>query len=173
MNLRCTSKLLKLLGVRPEMEPPEEHHNWYGNLLWIDRRKSLLLTHEDTLFSIFVPDIRKADLTPLGQFMAEHISVALRQERLPPRTFGELSNPQVTVAKTRSRSVLGSMNDMAYNCFHWVESLGGLANMQVEKLNHDLRTTPMGALNYAYPLDKVKELAWQPSAQKAHGTEGV
>lgn len=113
MNLRCTSKLLKLLGVRPEMEPPEEHHNWYGNLLWIDRRKSLLLTHEDTLFSIFVLDIRKADLTPLGPFMAEQISVALRQERLPPRTFGDLSNPQVTVAKTRSRSVLGSMNDMA------------------------------------------------------------
>src|SRR3972149_2635576 len=39
---------------------------WYLNLLWIERGKCLLLTHAGTLFRVFVADVRKADLLPIG-----------------------------------------------------------------------------------------------------------
>jgi hypothetical protein len=66
--VRCTAKVLALLEVRrsslPELESAGE--DWYVNLLWVDRRKCLLATQAQTAFSVFVPDVRKADLHPSG-----------------------------------------------------------------------------------------------------------
>lgn len=171
MNLRCTAKLLKFLRERPHSDPPDTNgQDWYANLLWIDRRKCLLLIHELTLFPIFAPDIRKADLTPIEPFLVGQIAQALRAERLPPRTFGELETLEVTLAKTRSRSVLGSMNDMALTCWNWTQSAGGIGDLDIDKLNHQLRRTPMGALDGAYSLDKAQELAWGPSLESTQQT---
>ena len=64
MVVRCTAKALKLLGAKQsslaQIEPGDD--DWYVNLLWFERRKCLLLTHAGTVFSVFVPDVRKADL---------------------------------------------------------------------------------------------------------------
>lgn len=41
MILRCTAKMLTLLGARatalPDVQPSDD--DWYLNLLWIERRK--------------------------------------------------------------------------------------------------------------------------------------
>jgi hypothetical protein len=82
--LRCTAKMLSLLGARPRdlvtIEPSDQ--DWYANLLWLDGRKCLLLAHAGTLFSVFVPNIRKADLLPIGRSVIGSI-----QAELGPRTF--------------------------------------------------------------------------------------
>ena len=56
--------MLDLLGGRSltlsELSPTED--DWYLNLLWIDRQKSIPLTHADTLFSVFRAGLRSADL---------------------------------------------------------------------------------------------------------------
>lgn len=92
MIVRCTAKVLTLLGVRrsslPELEPDGE--DWYVNLLWVDRRKCLLATQAETAFSVFVPDVRKAELDPLGPRLADAIVGALDDERLPPDALGDL-----------------------------------------------------------------------------------
>ncbi len=46
----------------PKAKDPEDE-DWYANLLVLDRRKCLLLTHAGTLFTIFEPDVRASDLT--------------------------------------------------------------------------------------------------------------
>ncbi len=58
MILRCTAKMLKLLGARPGDLVPVKHNDqdWYANLLWLDGRNCLLLAHAGTLFSVFVPE---------------------------------------------------------------------------------------------------------------------
>ena len=43
--------------------------DWYANLLWIGRRKCVLLTHAGTAFSVFVPDVRKAHLARFGPWV--------------------------------------------------------------------------------------------------------
>jgi hypothetical protein len=57
--LRCTAKVLNLLGARPtdlvRVEPSDD--DWYANVLWLDRRKCLLLAQAGTLFSVFVPAV--------------------------------------------------------------------------------------------------------------------
>jgi hypothetical protein len=111
--LRCTARLLALLGVKPERLTLVSANDWYANLLWIERRKCILMTHAGTLFSVFAPDVRKADLAPLGGFAVSAIQRALVAEGLPREALGRLDPADVRVAPTASRSILASMNEMA------------------------------------------------------------
>jgi hypothetical protein len=53
--LRCTARLLDLLDMRDAtlVDDAASDEDWYANVLWIDRRKCLLLTHAGTLFPVF------------------------------------------------------------------------------------------------------------------------
>lgn len=86
--LRCTRKLLRLLGAGPAAGPAPGAEDWYGNLLWFDRRKCLLLTHADTLFSVFEADVRAAGLRDTQRLVTSLIARELAYEGLPPATFG-------------------------------------------------------------------------------------
>jgi hypothetical protein len=59
--LRCTGRLLSTIGGRSRQtlnsEAPASDADFYANLLWIDGRKCLLITHTGTLFWIFVSDV--------------------------------------------------------------------------------------------------------------------
>jgi hypothetical protein len=105
--LRCAEKLTRLLGLRragltePAAGPYSE---WYANLLWLDRRKCVLFTHAETLFSFLVPDVLKADLANVGEFFMNHLEFELVTEELPLNCFGRLDRDAVHIAKTRSRS---------------------------------------------------------------------
>src|SRR6266511_3701164 len=71
MIVRCTNKLLQLLEARAAslVQAPPTEDDWYANLLWLDRRKCLLLTHDGTLFSVVTADMHKRDLQPFGVYL--------------------------------------------------------------------------------------------------------
>src|SRR5215207_3340700 len=120
--------MLALLGRSvPLVELPANEDDWYANLLWLERRKCLLLTHAGTLFSVFVADVRAAELRPLGTYIAEVAEAELRSERLPADALGALDPDTFQLARTASRSVLGCMNDMALHIEYAVASAGGLS----------------------------------------------
>ena len=62
MIVRCTAKLRALVGrqAQPPSDPVVSPDDFYANLLIIERRKCLLVTHAATLFSVFCPDVRRA-----------------------------------------------------------------------------------------------------------------
>lgn len=157
MVLRCTRKLFDLLGNQApalsEAAPSDE--DWYGNLLWIDRRKCLLLTHAGTLFSIFRPDVRKAELSPIGPYVVAAVQLELRREELPFDAFGVLNPNEFVLGKTASRSVLGFMNDMAFHLRYQIADAGGIEYCDGNVLNHRLRRTLHNRGGYVYPLDLV------------------
>jgi hypothetical protein len=152
--------MLKLLGVRPaslpELEPGDD--DWYVNLHWFDRRKNLLLTHASTSFSVFIPDVRKADLDPLGPFLVDAIICALDAERLPRDALGKLDGSSIQLAKTASRRVLGVMNDIALHIDNALYDYGGVLDVDVITLNRRLqRTLHSHGKDYATPLELVVE----------------
>jgi len=73
--VRCAAKLRALLGrqVQEWADPGGSPSDWYANLLVIERRKCLLVTHAGTLFSVFCPDVRVVQLRPLGPFVVARI----------------------------------------------------------------------------------------------------
>ena len=157
MILRCTKKLLDV--IRPEQLATQEPdgNDWYANLLVFDRRKCLLLTHADTLFTIFEPDVRALDLRSTHDLVAGLIMRELVAEGLPVRTFGDLGTEELSIAKTADRSVLGCMNDMAYLCEDAVARAGSLASTDVPSLNRHLRRNINSARDYQRPIDLVLE----------------
>jgi len=141
MIVRCTGKLLTLLGRRPVTlpTPAPSDDDWYANLLWLDRRKCLLLVHSGTLFPAFGADVRQGALTPIGDAIVGLVHTELVEEGLPSDTFGDLDPAAVILARTASRVVLGYMNEMAKYCEYFVRDADGLGQCDIGSLNRGLR----------------------------------
>jgi len=162
MTLRCTAKILTLLAARPTAldTPPASDDDWYLNLLWIDRRKCLLLTHAGTLFPVFVADIRKADITPIGPYVVSLIEEHLSSEGLAPDALGRLDPEDVHLAKTASRSILGVMNDTAVHARYRIDAMGGIDRIDTVFLSRFLRRSLHNrAGDYVTPLELVAQRA--------------
>lgn len=157
MILRCTKKLLDV--IRPEQlaTTNPDGSDWYTNLLSFDRRKCLLLTHTDTLFTIFEPEVRASDLRSTHALVEHLIGRELLSEALPRGTFGDLGTEELLIAKTANRSVLGCMNDIAYLCEDAVIRAGSLARTDVRSLNRALRRNINSTRDYQRPIDLVTE----------------
>ncbi len=157
MILRCTAKVFKLLGpevyATPGSTQAPDDDDWYVNMLWLDRRKCLLVTHVGRLFTAFSPNVGVADLRRLATFVPALIEHELSSEGLPLDTFGHLTGDDVHLEKTADRSVLGCMNDMAQVCRIAVERAGGLGNCDVGLLNHRLRRSINSPRGYALPIE--------------------
>jgi hypothetical protein len=85
----------------------------------------------------------------------------MRSEDVKPSFLSKVESSlrEVIVARTNSRSVLGSMNDLAVQLRDLVWNQGGVLNCDVVKLNKELNRIPMGAIGYSYAVDKLLELA--------------
>lgn len=175
MIVRCTKRLLDLLGGRrlATAQPEPREDDWYANLLWVDGKKCLLLTHAGTLFSVFVSEIRKADLLPFGPFVVDVVAAELRAERLPVDALGALDPAAIEFATPASRSVLGLMNDITVCCRYAVAAEGGLRHTDIRALNHSLRRTLNNHGGFAYPIDRVAErLAAHPKTDSPMPADG-
>jgi len=160
--IRCTAKVLKLLVVRPpalaELEPDDD--DWYVNLLWFERRKCLLLMHAGTTFSVFVPDVRRADLDPVGPFLVNASVAALDSEGLAHDVLGDLDSTDVQLARTASRRVLGLMTETAVHIDYALDRYGSVLDVDVITLNRQLQRSlhgSSGGKDYARPIDLATE----------------
>jgi len=155
--LRCTKKLLGVLGAGRVADPDPDAEDWYANLLWFDRRKCLLLTHAATLFSVFEADVRLAQLRQTHGLVTGLIERELRREALPPDTFGNLREQDLVMARTADRRVLGCMNDMAFLCEVAITGSGGLAPCDLGEVNQALHRNINSTRGYRPPVELAAE----------------
>ncbi|HEY3736085.1 MAG TPA: hypothetical protein VGL26_01465 [Jatrophihabitans sp.] len=153
MIVRTTAKAANLLRAKPAAGIEPDPNDWYLNVVWLDGRKNALLAHAGTAFPIFVPDIKVADLRPLGSWLRSVITESLADEHLPASALGELGIGEPLIAKTASRQVLGFMAQMAL-LVDWMTAEKGLVGTDFVVLNRRLRR---GLHNYdgayATPLE--------------------
>ena len=62
----------------------------------------------------------------------------------------------IQYANTNSKSILGSMNDLAFHYKYYIQSEGGLHSFAVPSIIKRLNHMPMGALEYAFPITALK-----------------
>ncbi|MHB8572608.1 MAG: DUF6933 domain-containing protein [Candidatus Dormibacteria bacterium] len=161
MRIRCTQKVLKLMGVpiAAVSQPPGEPDDWYMNLLWIGRRKHLLVTHAATLFSVFVPEVRKSDLVDLGAFVIPKIRDAIADEGFDPACLGVPGDTEVELARTVDRSVLGCMNDHAFSIPLMLERSPVMFTC-ARDINQEMNRRPMRVARAGdahWPLDALRD----------------
>ena len=152
--IRCTQKLLKLLGVSPlEVEADERQEgfgDWYANLIWIEGKKCLLFTSERTLFSFLVPNVRKENLCDLGLVFRTNIKEALHTIKIPMSSIAQflLALGEIRVGRTQNKSVFGSMNDYAFQYKIYVLQKDGLQNCDIADITRRVNDSPMRAIDY-------------------------
>ena len=162
--IRATQKLLKELDVKGTILPKEvvpiaPLGPWYANLLRIDRRKCILFTHEETLYSFLVTGVRKKDLNNFRGLFSVHLGLNLQAENFPTSVIDLINkqNEKLEITKTTNRSTLGSMNDQSFAYKVHVEHEGGVDGCAMLEINKRINRTPMGALGYKYPIEKLAE----------------
>ena len=134
---------------------PAGEDDWYLHLLWVDRRKCLLMTHAGTLFSVFVPGVRASELRLLAPLVARTVTERLRLEGLPLDVLGPLDPVAARVALTADRSVLGYVNQIAFNCRYQIDRAGGLDAVDLAGLNGWLLRMLHSRDGYTTPLDLI------------------
>jgi Domain of unknown function (DUF6933) len=139
--VRCTGKLLTQLGKPPVtlVEAPASSDDWYANLLWLDRRKCLLIAHAGTLFSLFVADLRVRDLRPFERRIVDLLTSRCSRRDYRSTRSAAWNPVNSGSPKTASRHVLGVMNQMAFEIGWHADQAGGLWNVDVDELNRHLR----------------------------------
>lgn len=164
---RCTRRLRQFLGIAdrelltalPTDCPVVE---WYGNVVLLERRKNLMLCHRQTLYTILVPMITKADVKDFTELFRRQLDAALRLDGFSHLVGSTLlADTPTRFAKATDRAVLGSMNDHARIFAFLAEDDGGLANLNLRALHYQLNTAPMGliGMDSAYSrLGDSKEL---------------
>jgi hypothetical protein len=63
---------------------------------------------------------------------------------------------QVTITKTNSRSVSGSMNDLAIQIKSMIFVSGGLTDVNLAEVNRQLNRIPMSAIKYQVSIVELK-----------------
>ena len=61
-------------------------------------------------------------------------------------------------ANTNSKSVLGSMNDLAFHYKYSIQKAGGVHSPAVPEIIRRRNRMPMGALKYVFPIEALKAL---------------
>ena len=161
--IRCTQRLLKELGTpKPELVKEAQYPgllgDWYANLFRVDRRKCILFTNARTLYAFVVPAVTKGMLQALGDFFCTHLEENLRGEGFPNGTIRLVldAHRKLRIGKTKSRGVLGSMNDYVKHYKFHVEWQGGLTDSDTVDINRKLNEMPMSALGYSSGAEELK-----------------
>ncbi len=162
--IHCTGKLQKEMGLKPSdlsyQDPtPEMLGGWHANLIYIDRKKCVLFANDKTLFNFITPDVSRPQIKKLSELFLSYLSCVLTQEGVDEKAKSKILAEYETVeyAKTKSRSVLGSLNDLAFHYTYNIQDAGGVHSAMVPEILRKLSRMPMGALKYKYSIEALKE----------------
>ena len=164
--IHCTQKLLKEMENPPLVDIHADTAglgNWYANIIRIDRKKCLLFTNEKTLYSFLIPNVRKANLRNIVEEFLVNLSFNLQAEGFGLDVVSKIMQgyQDIGFAKTASKKILGSMNQIAFEYEIRVQMKEGLGNVRILEANKDMNRTLRSILTgkeYFYPIEALQEL---------------
>ncbi len=160
--IRCTARLLKELRVKPLPVPPSIpiERDWHANLVRMGARKSVLIAHSTTLYTALLLHVKRPVLDDFGTHFHDQARCTLGDdgftdhERVLPT-----EPPRILYAKTNNRSVLGSLNDLAYMLAAELEHVPNAAGVGFPTVCRRLNRIPMiGTLGGSDAIDAMGRL---------------
>ncbi len=113
-----------------------------------------------TLFSVFVAGLKRDDFDHIDHVFGQALFKTMllfdfEQAEIERMLDWSLHN---IYTKTNSRSVLGSMNDIAFHLQHHINVDGGLAYADLADLHRRINQIPFKAVGFRFPRECLKEL---------------
>ena len=150
--LRCTRQLLTRLHHEDATgaESTTRLGDWYGNVLRRGRRQDLLFISERSRLPVLLP-VRGAK--HLVHAFPDAVCAVLAAVGVSPADIADERARMVTIGfgRTRSRSLLGTLNDFAFMAQHGKSTVEGTESS--EELIRFLSRTPIIALGGANPIE--------------------
>jgi Domain of unknown function (DUF6933) len=133
---------------------------WHANLTFIDRRKTLLFVNDRTLFNFIIPDVTRSQIRELPEQFRLMLSCVLSEEAIPEEVRHRIlvEYNEIGFAKSSSRSVLGSSNDIAFHYKYLITEAGGVHSWRVPEIIRELNRMPMQAITHTFPIDELAHL---------------
>ncbi|GFM35928.1 DUF6933 domain-containing protein [Desulfovibrio psychrotolerans] len=147
-NIACTQKLAVEFKDRyePAAIPTDGLRGWHANLLTLKRRKCVLLTNEQTRFSIFFFGFRKPDFANFQNLFSERFANELKWLGIPNPQIAQarLQLGPFTFGKTYCRSTLGTMKERQLELEYLIERMpeGILTDQDYNYLSHQMNNAP-------------------------------
>ena len=154
--IRCTQKLLRRMGPPVDTPPRSTTRlgDWYGNLLGVGHQRFALFVSEHCRLPVVLParDLKNARehlITALGIMLrALGVSQSLIYEELE-----EMAD--ASVARTVSRSLLGTLTDFGY-ALKW--KVASIPEIDLVDLALYLSETPVGPMGYDSPRPAAQRI---------------
>lgn len=167
--IRCTKKLLAELPSTVEGEAFKATilGDWHANLLRIERRKCVLFTNDETLFSVFVPMLKKTHFQNLSTVFLDYLIETLLLEGFDgiiEKVKSDYAN-NIVYSKTNNRSVMGSMNDIARFLPFLIERQGGIESAEPLEINRTLNRMPLIKKHCFYAVECLRQTLFPSSIQ--------
>ena len=159
MIVRFTEKLSKKLKIGPMTKverDPGPFLEWYANLFTVNRTQFILVTEAKSLFSVVIYGRGVVD----DNIFINHFLGFLREyldEKGNRLIFEKIIGPksaQITMSKTLSKSILGSMNDMV-SMSKFMSQREDVSPMYLTEL---INETPFKAIDYQSPIEAFGNL---------------
>jgi len=158
--LRCTAKVLKEMGMPKSAleEVLATNHplqEWYVNLFFFSRKKCLIFMNAATLFSFVMHGVSRNEIKDLASLFRKRLANALYYLEFNSDQMKLIRDKleAVVLAKTVNRSVLASLTDMTRHYVHLKSRAMAEGDKDDAAVQQGLNRTPMGALNYNYPIE--------------------
>jgi hypothetical protein len=141
-----------------EPEPPTGAlGDWYANLIPTYAGDLIMFVNERSLLTVAVPVRDIENLIPLFRVRVENLLLMIGVEQeVIDREISHLE--PVQFARTASRSLLGSMNDIAWNYQFISEEAEYVAHLSLSDAELKLSLMPSGVLDYRLPAEVAIEL---------------
>jgi hypothetical protein len=161
--LHCTQNLLKKLKIHPsewvEQSPEARLGNWYANILRLDRKQCVIFVNEKTLFSFLAVSV-SLKLSLIQETFIHRLNFALIDEGFPPEQVLDLCREyqNLSFTRTKSKSILGSMNDLSKLYEMYLGYEGGIEHCDLSEMTKTLNRTPQRNLEGRYSITEVQKI---------------
>jgi len=156
MIIQATKKLQDFLSIKENEVPMGKNAMdlWHGNIFMIGRRKCLLLTHNESYYSVLIYGVTKKQMKDLSTVVKKFLQELLRIDGFTLKQIVKMSESveSIEYAKTSDKKVLGVMNDMIFMLKYY--------NMTEDELSlaHRINHTPYKRKEFYYPVEMLKHL---------------
>lgn len=153
MIIRATAKLAKKIKVKPVPNvkgSQEAHLDWHANLFKLGRSQMIIVTNTVCLVSFVFGAAGISDRNTFIKQVFKHLVDYITDWNLKEYTevLARINPEEVIIAKTNSRSVLGSMNDLI-----WLAKNHQIpGRVHLGDLSYQLNQTPMSLLDGERPF---------------------
>ena len=166
---RLTNKVVKEFGKKkPALvevsEDVSSMDEWYVNLFHLNRRKCLMFTNAESLFSFVAVGVSRKDIQNLPELFRKELSKALFYEEFTAGQIQEILKrvEKIAITKTCSRSVLASMNQMLFEYEHTVYRHQYFKDQELIEVNRELNRSFRSAIgegrhDYGVPIEQFKK----------------